>query len=177
MDPRRAAELHDPNRKTGGTGYLIQEGLILTAHHVIALPGQSGIINTPYHVRLLGDYDKGKTDWRIEGCYLCWDDRDNDLALLKLKEDKLEFLSAENISTRFGKLGYKTLPAEGTGFPAVQMIGTRQNPEPIKGELSRIAGLKEKQLRLQVTSLIPDSPLQWQGIQYLDMFFSQSIAT
>lgn len=71
MDPKRVAELHDPHRMQGGSGYLIRDDLILTAHHVIAPLEEKGILGRRYHLRLIGDYEAGRADWIIEGCYLC----------------------------------------------------------------------------------------------------------
>jgi HEAT repeat protein len=170
MDYRRVAELYDPYHKSSGTGYLIRDNLILTAHHVIAPLKETGILKRRYHMRLIGDYEQGRTDWIIEGCYLCWDSPIHDLALLKLEEGKLGFLSNQNSSSRFGKLGGETLFATGMGFPAVQEIENRQNPQPIRGHLSRIAALKEGQLQLEVTSLLPAFSSQWQGISGTALF-------
>jgi hypothetical protein len=115
MDYRRVAELYDPYRKSGGTGYLIRDNLILTAHHVIAPMGENGKLGSHYHFRFIGDYEQKRTDWVMNGCYLCWDThhKDFDLALLMIEGDKPKFLSAHNPTTRFGKLRGKTLSAEG----------------------------------------------------------------
>lgn len=165
MNPKRVAELHDPHRKKAGSGYLIQENLILTAHHVIAPSGKKGILGTRYHMRLIEDYEAGRTDWIREGCYLCWDSPENDLALLKLEEGKLGF-ELES----FGKLPGTQVEAQGMGFPEVQTREGLQNPEELRGFLSRYAGLKFRQLRLQVTSLTPNSHNEWQGISGTALF-------
>jgi hypothetical protein len=176
MEQKRVAELHDPHRKSGGTGYLIRDDLVLTAHHVIAPLGKPGALGTRYHIRFIGDYDQGRTDWVKEGCCLCWDapEPKYDLALLKLIE-KPKFLSSQRNVVRFGRLGDETQLAEGTGFPLVQEILHRQNPEPLEGRLSRIAGLKERQIRLQVTSPVPDSSSQWQGISGTALFVKECL--
>lgn len=173
MNPELVVEIHDPYRKSGGTGYLIRDNLILTARHVVAPLEESEIIKTRYHIRFIGDYDQGRTDWIKDGCTMCWDgwkDSKLDLALLKLEKDKPVFLSNRESITCFGKLGNKSLSAEGMGFPTVQVIENRSNPEPLAGQLSRLAGLKENQLRLQVTSLIPKSSSGWKGISGAALF-------
>jgi hypothetical protein len=170
MDYRRVAELYDPRRRVGGTGYLIQSNLVLTAHHVIAPNGETAPLGTPYDLRFIGDFEAGRTEWRTMGCHLCWDKPEYDLALLKLAEDGLAFLRPKPSITLFGKLGGETLSAKGYGFPRVQTIENRQNPEPLEGRLSRLAGLKEQQLRLQVTSPVPDRPEEWEGISGTSVF-------
>lgn len=173
MDPKRVAELHDPHRMQGGSGYLIRDDLILTAHHVIAPLEEKGILGRRYHLRLIGDYEAGRADWIIEGCYLCWDSPQHDLALLKLEEGKLSTkLDQQNI-TCFGELANTQLQAKGIGFPSVQEINGLQNPEELQGFLSKYSGLKLGQLRLQVTSPIPNSPDQWQGISGTAIFIGQ----
>jgi hypothetical protein len=173
MDPKRVAELHDPHRMQGGSGYLIRDNLILTAHHVIAPLEEKGILGRRYHLRLIGDYEAGRTDWIIEGCYLCWDSPQYDLALLKLEEGKLITKFNQQSVTCFGELANTQLRAKGIGFPSVQKINGRQNPEELQGFLSKYSGLKLGQLRLQVTSPIPNSPDQWQGISGTAIFIDQ----
>lgn len=171
MDERRVAELYNQKQKTGGTGYLITEDLILTAHHIIAPINENGILQTNYDVRFVGDYEQGKVEWIEKGCYLCWDNKELDLALLKLVKGKPAFLSSQDSpATRFGKLTLKTLVAKGTGFPVVQKIENRNNPEPLRGNLSRLAAIKEGQLRLEVTSPIPKQADEWKGISGTVLF-------
>jgi len=171
MDERRVAELYNQKQKTGGTGYLITEDLILTAHHIIAPINENGILQTDYDVRFVGDYEQGKVEWIEKGCYLCWDNKELDLALLKLVKGKPAFLSSQDSPvTRFGKLPLETLVAKGTGFPVVQKIENRNNPEPLRGNLSRLAAIKEGQLRLEVTSPIPKQADEWKGISGTVLF-------
>jgi len=171
MDERRVAELYNQKQKTGGTGYLITEGLILTAHHIIAPINEDGILQTDYDVRFVGDYEQGKVEWLEKGCYLCWDNKELDLALLKLVKGKPAFLSSQDSpATRFGKLPLETLVAKGTDFPVVQKIENRNNPEPLRGNLSRLAAIKEGQLRLEVTSPIPKQADEWKGISGTVLF-------
>ncbi|KAM3100819.1 tetratricopeptide repeat protein [Phormidesmis sp. 146-35] len=171
MDERRVAELHNQKQKSGGTGYLITEDLILTAHHIIAPINENGVLQTDYDIRFIGDYEQGKVKWIEKGCYLCWDSKELDLALLKLVKGKPAFLSSQDSpATRFGKLPLETLIAKGTGFPVVQKIENRNNPEPLRGNLSRLAAMKEGQLRLQVTSPIPKQADEWKGISGTALF-------
>lgn len=173
MDPNRVTELHDPHRSQGGTGYLIRDNLILTAHHVIAPFGERGILGKRYHMRLIGDYEQGRTAWIIEGCYLCWDSPQYDLALLKLEEGKSSFKLNQRNITYFGELVNTQVQAKGIGFPVVQNFNGFQNPEELQGFLSRYSGLKFGQLRLQVTSPIPNSPDQWKGISGTALFVNE----
>lgn len=172
MNPKLVVEIHDPYRKSGGTGYLIRDNLILTARHVVAPLdlNKSEIIKTQYYIRFVGDYAQGRTDWIKDGCSMCWHDPELDLALLKLEKDKPVFLSDRESITRFGKLGDKILSAQGMGFPTVQVIENRHNPEALEGRLSLWAGMKENQLRLQVTSPIPKSSSEWKGISGAALF-------
>lgn len=170
MDPTRVTELHDPHRRQGGTGYLIGDSLILTAHHVIAPSDERGILGKRYHMRLIGDYEEGRTDWIVEGCYLCWDSPKYDLALLKIEKGKSCFALNQQKITCFGELVNTQIQASGIGFPIVQEINGFQNPEELQGLLSKYSGLKLGQLRLQVTSPIPNSPQEWQGISGAALF-------
>lgn len=169
MDRDRVAEIHNPHANSGGTGYLIQENLILTAYHVINPYKEKEISTSAYDIRFIRDLRAERTAWRTAGAGLCWVAPTLDLALLKLKEDESTFLPECN-SIQFGKLGDETLDAQGLGFPVVQKIGKYQNPEPVEGKVSRMAGLRENQLRLQVLSPIPSAPEQWAGISGTALF-------
>lgn len=171
MDYRRVAEIYDPRRGVGGTGYLIGSRFILTAHHVIADLGQPGRIGATYDIRLIGDYEAGQKDWLESSGKLCWDAHDTkvDLALIELNRE----YSSQNVSdtpTRFGRMVTDEVDAAGYGFPIVQLIEKRANLEPLKGLLNRIAGIKENQLRLQVTSPIPNKASEWGGISGTALF-------
>lgn len=171
MDYRRVTEIYDSQRDHGGTGYLIRPNLILTAHHVVAPLGQAGTIGTTYDVRIIGDYEAGQTEWLRNGCQLCWDAPNEkvDLALLRLNR---QFISenVDNAPVKYARMVVDEIFAEGYGFPKVQVIENRQNPEPLKGSLNRVAGIKEGQLRLHVTSLVPDKPSDWDGISGTALF-------
>ena len=175
MDYQRTAEIHNPYQKIGGTGYLILDRLILTAHHVIAPVDEAGVIGTQFDIRFIGDYEAGQTKWRLKAASLCWDNLEHDLALLKLEESRPDFLTGEEPTIQFGKLGGETLSTIGYGFPQVQLIEKRQNPEPLEGRLSRLAGLKEKQLRLQVTSPVPNRADDWAGISGTALFIEECL--
>ncbi len=62
MDYRCCAELYDPDRDEGGTGYLVASGLVLTAHHVLAPRG--------FQAELGKRYDTGSSvNIRMDGIY------------------------------------------------------------------------------------------------------------
>jgi len=172
MNYQRVVEIHVPHSGSGGTGYLIQNNLILTAYHVVAYADEilASKSEALYDIRFIGEFEAGETAWRNEGASLHWYDSKHDLALLRLRGARPSFLAENGLDIQFGKLGGETFSAIGVGFPKVQKIEKRQNPEPVEGRLSRIAGLMEKQLRLQVTSLIPAISEDWAGISGTALF-------
>ncbi len=177
MDHHRAAEIHDPDREKSGTGYLITDNLILTSHHIIAPLGVTGTIGAAYDIRFFGDFENDKTEWCIEGCYLCWDapEPENDLALLKLTDNRPDFLPQNSPDISFGRMGAETLPTKGYGFPIVQRHGNRQNIEPLEGSLSSLAGKKENRLRMYVKPPHPKNPEQWSGISGTALFVDNAL--
>jgi hypothetical protein len=173
MDERRAVEIYVPHTSRGGSGYLIDDVLILTAYHIVAHPVESDASSPEirYDIRFVGDFEEGEAAWRDAGASLRWYDPECDIALLEYASVKPKFMVA-NVPpiSLFAELGGETVCACGIGFPKIQKIQERQNPEPVEGRLSRIAGLNEKQLRLQVTSLIPSSADEWAGISGTALF-------
>jgi|GEM_PF-5503195 uncharacterized protein YjbI with pentapeptide repeats len=172
MDYRRTVEIHCSKYEKGGTGYLVQDTFILTAYHVVSPPKEETECEAElvYDIRFLEDSNTKQSEWLCNSASLRFYDQANDIAVLQLSGYRPSFLNDKKSYTKFGELDDKTHTAEGYGFPKVQKFGKRQNPENLKGELSRIAGLREKQLRLQVTSLLPKKPEDWQGISGTALF-------
>ena len=175
MDYQRITEISNPYCLKSGSGYLVQENLILTARHILTYPEDdiSLELGKPYDVRFVGDFRSGKThQWLSSAATVCWQSPEFDLALLVLDRVRPDFLTGDSSHTQFGKLelNHKTLSAAGGGFPQVQRLGNLQNPEPLEGNLSSLAGIKTNQLRLQVTSLVPDRPEKWAGISGTALF-------
>ncbi len=174
MEHERVTEISNPHYSKNGTGYLLGENLILTARHVLSSAEDSP--NTPlepeksYDVRFWGDYEQGRTKWQEAAAILCWDSEEFDLALLRFENGRPAFLSGELENIQIGKLGNKTVAAEGVGFPVVQKSGRKQNAEPLQGMLSGLAGKRTDQLRLQLNSPVPMQPEEWAGISGTALF-------
>ena len=176
MNHKRVVEIYVPYSSSAGTGYLIRDNLVLTAYHVVeSYKSESEAL---CDLRFVGDIEAGKTEWLNGEGRLCWYDEKHDLALLEIEESRPSFLDEIEIDTQFGKLigsEQNSAEAHGLGFPKVQKIDNRQNPEPLKGNISRLAGLKENQLRLEVTSPIPESSEEWAGISGTALFIQECL--
>jgi len=171
VDHKRVAEIHIPNIE-GGTGYLIKKDLVLTAYHVVKSMITTSKRKIKCDIRFLGDYISGRKEWLAEGASLYWFDSKLDLALLKLTGGKPKFISEVEANIQFGlvPLMHESFSAKAIGFPIIQKIEDRQNPEPVEGTLNSMACLKEGQLRLNVTSPIPEDPNEWAGISGAPVF-------
>ena len=66
---RRVVEIHAPSTKKGGTGYLIRNNLILTAHHIT--DSNKSISTVLCDIRFIGDTHGKKTEWLDEAVSLC----------------------------------------------------------------------------------------------------------
>jgi 5'-deoxynucleotidase YfbR-like HD superfamily hydrolase len=179
-DYKRATEIYNPRSERCGSGYLLQDDLILTAFHVVSCTEESGG-SSLYDIRFLGesDSDNDNFGWHDNGASLYWYNTDHDLALLKITGFKPSFLGETKQNLKFGQLESKALPACGCGFPVAQKIENRQNPYLVddngNGKLSRLAGLGEKQLQLHIEGLIPNSVEEWQGMSGTALFVNDCL--
>ena len=80
IDQERVVEILVPDAPNLGTGYLLGDGCVLTAYHVIEDYGDEGIKCRP-----LGSYNRGQKKWLIADPPL-WVNAELDLALLKVPQ-------------------------------------------------------------------------------------------
>jgi len=77
IDQERVVEILVPDTSSLGTGYLLCNGCLLTAYHVIENHASKGI-----KFRLLGSYNRGQKEWAKAKCI--WTNTDLDLVLLSV---------------------------------------------------------------------------------------------
>lgn len=78
IDQERVVEILVPDVPSLGTGYLLGDGCVLTAYHVIQDYGKKGI-----QCRPLGSYNRGLKEWLVVKAPI-WVNAELDLALLKV---------------------------------------------------------------------------------------------
>ncbi|MEV8128729.1 trypsin-like serine protease [Streptomyces sp. NPDC085944] len=163
MDQARVMEIWNPVSKRSGSGYLIGDDVVLTAHHIVAeVPPRAGV-----EVRQLDP--GGGTDWM--SAELVWlpeatasgASPDTDGALLRITAPN--WRPPATPAVRFGRVvGKHRLPCVGLGFPdAVTRPGRVRDTMPIRGHVDPLHGMKSRMTTVQVDEGIVPSRSGWRG--------------
>ncbi|CAM5531551.1 hypothetical protein STENM223S_01132 [Streptomyces tendae] len=163
MDQTRVMEIWNPASKRSGSGYLIGDHLVLTAHHIVAgVPLRGGV-----EVRQLDP--EGGTDWTA--AELVWLPEaaasevlpDADGALLRITGP--DWRPPVTPPVRFGRVvGKHRLPCLGLGFPdAVTRSDHVRDTMPIRGHVDPLHGMKSRMTTVQVDEGIAPSRSGWKG--------------
>jgi hypothetical protein len=139
-----------------GSGYLMSDGLVLTARHVVE--GASGRCE----VRPLGaaEWTRAEVVWQGEEC---------DAALLGAPEQKVDE------PVRLGRVGTAARVAcRSLGFPLAQARGDVRDTEEIVGEIVPLAARKSGLLTVHIEGSVPDADASghspWEGYSGAALF-------
>lgn len=175
MDRRRVVEVGNSNGCVkSGSGCLLQKNLVLTARHILTVSQDATPLEgAKYRIRIMGDWQSGNTDWRVNGASLCWQSEKLDVALLKLEGESPRFLAETITDVKFGVLGtYEKFPAEGIGFPKAQYDKKKQDCVTLEGNLDKLQGERTGNLLFHCSPscLTPNKPEAWKGISGTAIF-------
>ncbi|MFG3074688.1 trypsin-like serine protease [Streptomyces sp. NPDC048225] len=163
MDQTRVMEIWNPASKRSGSGYLIGDHLVLTAHHIVAgVPLRGGV-----EVRRLDP--EGGTDWTAAEPVWLPDavasevPPDTDGALLRITGP--DWRPPVTPPVRFGRVvGKHRLPCLGLGFPdAVTRSDHVRDTMPIRGHVDPLHGMKSRMTTVHVDEGITPSRSGWSG--------------
>ncbi|WP_055468910.1 NACHT domain-containing protein [Streptomyces ardesiacus] len=163
MDQERVVEVWNPVSKRSGSGYLIGDDVVLTAHHIVAGVPLRGAVE----VRQLDP--EGGTDWMAaEPVWLpeaaaSGVPPDMDGALLRITAPN--WRPPATSAVRFGRVvGKHRLPCVGLGFPdAVTRPGRVRDTMPVRGHVDPLHGMKSRMTTVQVDEGIVPSRSGWRG--------------
>ncbi|MFJ2170559.1 hypothetical protein [Streptomyces griseofuscus] len=163
MDQARVMEIWNPVLGKSGSGYLIGDDVVLTAHHVVDGVRMRGSVE----VRQLDP--EGRTDWMA--AELVWLPEaatsevlpDADGALLRVTG--LDWQPPVAPPVRFGRIvGKDRVPCLGLGFPdAVTRPDHARDTMPIRGHVDPLHGIKSRMTTVHVdVGIVPNHP-GWRG--------------
>ncbi|OOC56135.1 MULTISPECIES: trypsin-like peptidase domain-containing protein [Nocardiopsis] len=157
MDTRFVADVRVTTRggrSGGGTGYLVGPTLVLTSAHV--LDGHDRV-----RVRLGVD-----RDGRFLACEVCWEDRERDVALLRLEKEQ----PPPRLRVRWGAFaGTGPQRYEALGYPDLALSGDDPELKHLQGSLKPAEGLRNGELRLNIQrEYVRDVP--WEGFSGTAVF-------
>ncbi len=160
LDEKRVAEIWVQGTCERGTGYVLCDGCLLTAQHVIKGCGKSGV-----EFRLLSVDQQNMNDWI--SAKVIWENFKFDLALLVFSE-KLE---EEAVLPLIDELALKTrLYCRTCGFPSFRKGKNKEDkeifhPYPLEGWIKPLALPKDPgQLLLEIEGSTPSSIERWRGL-------------
>ncbi|MEV7129212.1 trypsin-like serine protease [Streptomyces sp. NPDC093260] len=163
MDQARVMEIWNPVLGKSGSGYLIGDDVVLTAHHVVDGVRMCGSVE----VRQLDP--AGRTDWTA--AELVWLPEaaasqvlpDADGALLRITGPGWQ--PPVTPPVRFGRIvGKNRVPCLGLGFPdAVTRPDHARDTMPIRGHVDPLHGMKSRMTTVHVDEGIVLSRSGWRG--------------
>ncbi|MGW3177200.1 trypsin-like serine protease [Streptomyces sp. NPDC001153] len=163
MDQARVMEIWNPVLGKSGSGYLIGDDVVLTAHHVVDGVRMRGSVE----VRQLDP--EGRTDWT--DAELVWLPEaaasevlpDADGALLRITGP--DWQPPVTPPVRFGRIvGKNRVPCLGLGFPdAVTRPDHARDTMPIRGHVDPLHGMKSRMTTVHVDVGIVPSRSGWHG--------------
>ncbi|MFF1285789.1 trypsin-like serine protease [Streptomyces sp. NPDC058299] len=163
MDQSRVVEIWNAVLGKSGSGYLIGDDVVLTAHHVVDGVRMRGSVE----VRQLDP--AGRTDWTA--AELVWLPEaaaseispDADGALLRITGPDWQPPVAPPV--RFGRIvGRNRVPCLGLGFPdAVTRPDHARDTMPIRGHVDPLHGMKSRMTTVHVDVGIVPSRSGWRG--------------
>lgn len=158
IDQDRVVEIAVPDVPTFGTGYLLCNGCVLTANHVVQQYGSKGI-----NCRLLGNNNKGLATWTR--AQPIWVNKKFDLALLKFTHELLDNARFPNIK----KLDLnRKIPCRAYGFPDFrkqeQKGKTTFNPYVVEGWIKPLTPKDSGELLIEIEGAKPIDMNGWKGI-------------
>ncbi|MFH8411219.1 trypsin-like serine protease [Streptomyces sp. NPDC018019] len=164
MEQARVTEIWNPVLGKSGSGYLIGDDVVLTAHHVVEGIRMRGSVE----VRQLDP--EGRTDWTAAELMWLPDaaasevSRDADAALLRITGPDWQPPVAPPV--RFGRIvGRNRVPCLGLGFPdAVVRPDHVRDTMPIRGHVDPLHGMKSRLTTVHVdVGIVPPSRSEWHG--------------
>ncbi|MFD5452385.1 trypsin-like serine protease [Streptomyces sp. NPDC127100] len=163
MDQARVMEIWNPASGRSGSGYLIGDHVVLTAHHIVdGVPMRGGV-----EVRQLDP--ESRTDWTA--AELVWLPEeaasgvlpDADGALLRITGP--DWRPPVTPPVRFGRVvGKHRVPCVGLGFPdAVTRPDHARDTMPVRGHVDPLHGMRSRMTTVQVDVGIVPSRSGWRG--------------
>ncbi|MFE5852638.1 NACHT domain-containing protein [Streptomyces sp. NPDC056500] len=163
MDEARVMEIWNPVQGSSGSGYLVGDDVVLTAHHVVdGVPMHGGV-----EVRQLDS--KGHTDWLA--AELVWLPETAASEVLPDADGALLWITAPDWRppmtppVRFGRIvGRSRVPCLGLGFPdAVARPDQARDTMPIRGHVDPLHGMKSQMTMVHIDVGIVPSRSGWRG--------------
>ena len=164
LERARVAEIYIESTRRIGSGYLLTDSHLLTAHHVVAQNGQDEVAVPQGKARLLGQHA-----WFPVS--VVWSDPHLDVALLMAIES-IPDLSVMPPPPVLGcvndALAY---PCEAIGFPDAQAHDRLHDTEYLRGEVRPHTGLKREVIQVDLSGHTPAAD-EWRGLSGAALFSS-----
>jgi len=161
LDQGRVAEIWVPASKERGSGYVLCDGCLVTAYHVIKGHCEQGI-----QFRLLRDYQNHPDQWTM--AKVIWQSDENAFDLALLKFDVNGDAQDQLVSVKKLNLAYETR-YQICGFPSFRRREengtTIIDPYAPRGTIQALTQPKKLgELLLEVDGPVPDEMELWKGI-------------